>query len=104
MPASPTPELNAWYQDSATGQMFKIVAIDPANDAIELQYYNGDLAEFDFASWFASGFAAIEAPEDWSAPFDDVEADDLGYSDPDQHRPDWQELTLDDILQNSDTA
>jgi hypothetical protein len=91
-------ELDRWFQDTATGQTFRIIAVDRSADSIEVQYQNGDLAEFDFASWQESAFAPIEAPEDWSLPFDDVEIDDMGYSDSDRHEPDLRDLTLDDFL------
>jgi hypothetical protein len=31
----------------------------------------------------------VEAPEDWTAPLDDVEIDDLGYSETDMTTGDW---------------
>lgn len=91
-------EVDRWFQDSATGQTFRVVALDRPGDFIEVQYENGDLAEFDFASWSDSEFVPIEAPEDWTLPFDDVEVDDMGYSDTDRHEPDLHDLTLDDLL------
>ena len=95
-----SPRLETWYQDSTTGRTFRVVALDKSADSIEIQYFNGDLAEYDFASWTDSGFLPVEAPEDWSGPFDDLEPDDLGYSDPDTHcEPD---LTLDDLLNAED--
>lgn len=91
-----TAKLENWYQDSATGRTFRVVAVDKAGDSIEIQYFNGDIGEYDFASWAESGFQMIEPPEDWSGPFDDVELDDMGYSDPDRHEaPDF---SLDDLL------
>lgn len=90
--------LDTWYQDVNTGNNFRVVAMDKASDSIEIQYFNGDLAEYDYASWAESEFIPIEPPEDWSAPFDDVELDDLGYSDPDRHQPHIKGLTLDDLL------
>lgn len=97
MPSAPAL-LDTWYQDAQSGKSFRVVAIDEEADSIEVQYYNGDLGEFDFNSWNDSDFAAIEPPEDWSAPFDDLESDDLGYSDPDRHVRDTTNLTLDDLL------
>jgi hypothetical protein len=78
------------------------VAIDNDSDSIEVQYANGDLGEYDGVVWEDSAFFPIEAPEDWSAPYDDLEVDDLGYSDPDRHGLDAQELTLDDLLDDAD--
>lgn len=96
------PYLGQWYKDPATDQAFRIVALDEEGDSIELQYLNGDISGLDFNAWNDGGFDSIEAPEDWAAPFDDVENDDLGYSDPDVHSPDLRELTLEDILNEED--
>lgn len=90
--------LENWYQDAESGRSFQVVAIDSETDSIEVQYLNGDVGEYDGASWEDSVFFPIEAPKDWSAPFDDVETDDLGYTDPDRHGRDLQEATLDDFL------
>ncbi len=92
------PEVDTWYQDVPSGNAFRVVALDRAGDSVEVQYFNGDLAEYDFGSWYESQFIPIEAPEDWSGPFDDVQLDDFGYSDPDLHEPHRQDLTLDDLL------
>ncbi len=96
------PTLESWYQDAGTGKSFRIVAIDTDNDSIEVQYLNGDIGEFDYASWDDSSFFPIEPPEDWSAPFDDVEIDDLGYTDPDRHGMDRRDVTLDDLIDEED--
>jgi len=101
--ASAPAFLENWYQDRNTGKTFRIVAMDEPTDSIEVQYLNGDLAEYDSAAWDESNFTAIEPPEDWSAPYDDVEADDLGYTDPDLHQRDRPNLTLDDILNEDET-
>lgn len=92
------PILENWYKDASTGRTFRIVAIDEETDSIEVQYFNGDIGEYDFASWLESGFLPIEAPEDWTAPFDAVETDDLGYTDTDIHAPELRDITLDDLL------
>ena len=47
----------------------------------------------------SSTFDYIEDPEDWSAPFDDLELDDLGYTDTDRHaRADSEDLDISDFL------
>ena len=97
--SSADPILENWYQDAESGRSIRIVAIDSDSDSIEVQYLNGDLGEYDSAIWDDSAFFPIEPPEDWSAPFDDVEVDDLGYSDPDRHGLDMQEVTLNDLLE-----
>ncbi len=90
------PVIDQWYKDVENNLMFKVVAIEENGETIEVQYYNGDIGEYDIESWYNSTFDFIETPEDWTAPFDDIEADDLGYSDPDTHgfsNPDDIDLT-----------
>lgn len=80
------PVISQWYKDVENDLLFKIVAIEESDDTIEVQYHNGDIGEYDSDSWYNSTFDFVEAPEDWSAPYGNIEADDLGYSDPDTHQ------------------
>lgn len=81
------PVIGNWYKDVENNLLFKVIAIEESGDTIEVQYYNGDIGEYDNDSWYNSTFDYIETPEDWSAPYDDLEVDDLGYTDPDIHEP-----------------
>jgi hypothetical protein len=90
------PIIGSWYKDVENSLKFKVVAID--EDTIEVQYLNGDIGEYDNDSWYGSTFDYIEDPEDWSAPFDDIETDDLGYSDTDKHRPNADDMDIDDYF------
>lgn len=100
MPTLALPSIEQWFEDIETGRAFRVIAVDEENDSIEIQYYDGDLGELDFASWRESAIIPIEAPEDARGPFDDVEIDDLGYSDPDVHQP--GDRTLNDLLDEKD--
>jgi hypothetical protein len=92
------PVIGRWYKDFENNLVFKVVAIEGKDDAIEVQYANGDLGEYDNETWYASTFDYIEDPEDWSAPFE-IEREDLGYSDPDLHfRADSEDLDINDFL------
>ncbi|MCK4840434.1 MAG: hypothetical protein KAT04_00975 [Methylococcales bacterium] len=93
------PTIGNWYKDVENDLTFKVVAIDESDDSIEVQYINGDISEYDKDTWYNSTFDYVEAPEDWSAAYGDVEADDLGYSDPDVHtKPDQENMNISDIL------
>ena len=100
MPTDIPPSLESWYQDAETGRSFRVVAVDENNESIGVQFYNGDICEMDFPSWQESTVYSIEPPEDASAPFDDMEADDFGYTDTDLHGR--GDLTLDDLLDEKD--
>ncbi len=43
------PEIGLWYRD-IQNRLFEVVAIE-GEDAIEIQYYDGDVTEFDRESW-----------------------------------------------------
>jgi len=43
------PEIGLWYRD-IQNRLFEVVAIE-SEDAIEIQYYDGDVTEFDRESW-----------------------------------------------------
>lgn len=96
--ADPIP--GNWYKDVENSLLFKIIIIDEKADSIEVQYLNGDIGEYDYDSWYNSTFDNIEEPEDWTAPYDEVESDDRGYTDPDQHRPTLKNIDIDDYLDN----
>jgi hypothetical protein len=85
------PVIGRWFKDVENDLSFRVVALEENDDSIEVQYLNGDIGEYDNDTWYNSTFDYIEAPEDWSAPYDDLETDDLGYSDPDTHNNPAQE-------------
>jgi len=92
------PVIEQWYKDVENNLTFKVVAIEESDDTIEVQYSNGDIGEYDTNSWYNSTFDFIEDPEDWSAPFDGLESDDLGYSNSDTPRTDMDDTPLKDYL------
>jgi hypothetical protein len=92
------PIIGSWYKDVVNDLKFQVVAIDESDDSIEVQYLNGDIGEYDQDSWYNSTFDYIEDPEDWSAPFDDIGSDDMGYTDLDEHKPNPEDIDIEDYL------
>lgn len=85
------PKVGEWYK-TAYADPFRVVAIDDDNETVEIQYINGDLEEFDFDSIQELDLEALPPPEDWSAPYGELETDDLGYGDS------GQKAGIDDFL------
>lgn len=77
------PIIGNWYRNQETGNDFEVVALDEDAQTVEIQYFDGEVEELDLDAWYELPIDPIEAPEDWSGPFDEMEADDLGYE-PDQ--------------------
>jgi hypothetical protein len=65
-----------WLKD-VSGQIFEIVAVDRGLDSVDIQYYDGDIAEFDNDSWQQLELVAVAAPEDWFGSYD-IERVDYG--------------------------
>ncbi|MBN1237854.1 MAG: hypothetical protein JXB36_05095 [Gammaproteobacteria bacterium] len=84
------PVVGNWYRHLDKGQMFRVVGIDERRGLIEIQHFDGDLEEIEQADWGDMELEAIAAPEDWTGPIDDVEDDDLGYSETDMTSADWR--------------
>ena len=74
------PVIGNWYQ-SLGGQRFEVIGVDENEGFIEIQYFDGELDALEFDGWSVMGYAEIAPPEDWSGPYDDMEKDDLGYTD-----------------------
>jgi hypothetical protein len=74
------PIVGMWYKHFDKGEEFEVIAVDDDARMVEIQYYDGNVDEMDFYTWYSSSIDPIEAPEDQSAPMDNVETDDLDYS------------------------
>lgn len=78
------PIIGNWYRNEETGDDFEVVALDEDAQTIEIQYFEGELEELDLDAWYELPIESIEAPEDWSGPFDELEPDDLGFDEEDE--------------------
>ncbi|EED33078.1 conserved hypothetical protein [gamma proteobacterium NOR5-3] len=69
------PKLGLWYQDRESGQMFEIVSLDLDEANVQVQYVDGEIADFDLDAWADLRLALAAAPEDWRSAFELDEAD-----------------------------
>jgi hypothetical protein len=85
------PVISQWYRHRDKGQQFYVTALDEEAGTIETQHFDGDIEEMDLDDWHQQSIEAIEPPEDWTGPVDNIVRDDLGYSETDMTSEDWQE-------------
>jgi hypothetical protein len=83
--------IGQWYTRWDKGEIFQVVGYDSKSRTIETQTFDGDLDEIDLETWAGLPLGFAEPPEDWTGPVDDVERDDLGYSETDMSGDDWAE-------------
>lgn len=80
-----------WYLRWDKGEIFQVTACDARAGTVEIQTFDGDLDQIDDETWRSLPLGLAEPPEDWTGPIDDVERDDLGYSETDMSAADWAE-------------
>ena len=85
------PQVSQWYRHLDKGQQFYVNAIDDEEGTVEIQHFDGDVEEVDLDDWRELDLEAIEPPEDWTGTVDDVERDDLGYSETNMTPEDWSQ-------------
>ncbi len=83
--------IGQWYARCDKGEIFQVIGCDEDSPTIEIQNFDGDLDEIDRDTWSALRLALAAPPEDWTGPVDDVERDDLGYSETGMTGADWSE-------------
>ena len=70
------PRIGDWYR-TINGDNFEIVALDPDDSTLEIQYFDGSVEELDLDTWYELDLESVEAPEDWSGSMD-IQRDDYG--------------------------
>ena len=86
------PDIGQWYAHTDKGELFQVVGRDDESRNIEIQYVDGDVDEIDAETWAGLPIERVEPPEDVTVSLDDIETDDLGYSETDMTEADWDEL------------
>ena len=73
---TPLPTVGEWYE-SMEGDTLEVVAFDPDEETVEVQFYDGTIEEYDLDTWGELDLAPAEPPEDWSGSLD-LQRDDYG--------------------------
>jgi hypothetical protein len=85
-----SPEIGQWYLHRDKGEIFRVTAYDEPTHTIEIQTFDGDLDEIDEEAWHTLPLERAGEPEDWTAPLDGIELDELN-SDTEMTAADWAE-------------
>ncbi|HUK03158.1 MAG TPA: DUF6763 family protein [Steroidobacteraceae bacterium] len=81
--------IGQWYSRWDKGEIFQVTGCDEQSRTIEIQSFDGEIDEIDEESWKTLPLGLAQPPEDWTGPVDDVEVDDLGYSETQMTGRDW---------------
>ncbi|HXN10146.1 MAG TPA: DUF6763 family protein [Steroidobacteraceae bacterium] len=78
------PDVGKWYR-AGSGEAYEVVALDEDDGTVEVQYFDGTVAEFELEDWEAQRKSGeiedAEEPEDWTGSVDiDVDDEEEGTS------------------------
>lgn len=85
------PRIGQWYSRLDKGEMFQVTGRDYRARTVEIQTFDGDVDEIDEEAWNTLPLGFAEPPENWTGPVDDVETDDLGYSETGMQPSEWEQ-------------
>lgn len=91
MPIEDKPIPFQWYRHLDKGYRFQVTDVDEEAGTVEIQHFDGDVEELDLDDWYGLEIEPIEPPEDWTGPMDDIERDDLPYTETDMLEEEWTE-------------
>lgn len=74
-----TPHIYDWYLDLRDDRSFMVIYFDEDEGLVEIQYFDGETAEFDLEEWEDMSLEEIEQPDDWTGTIDGLEQDDMGF-------------------------
>ncbi|MGB1556167.1 MAG: DUF6763 family protein [Oceanococcaceae bacterium] len=84
-------EVGSWYRGLGT-EPFEVVALDFDNETIEIQFYDGSLAELDYDSWLELSAVPTTGPDSFEGALDMAHEDLVEYTDLSQPDDDgWAE-------------
>jgi hypothetical protein len=85
-----SPVVGQWYRHLDKGETFQVIDVDAGQGRVALQYFDGDIEDMPRDEWHLQKIEACAPPENWTGPYDDVETDDLGYSETEMSEQDWR--------------
>ena len=73
---SPIIRIGDWFK-TVEGDQLEIVAYDPDEGVVEVQFYDGTIEEYELDDWKELEAVPIAPPEDWAGSYD-LSKDDYG--------------------------
>ena len=62
------PEIGCWYEDNERDCIFEVVSLD--EDSVAIQYFEGELEEFELEVFLRLPLKTVDQPEDWTGPYE----------------------------------
>jgi hypothetical protein len=100
------PQAGQWYEDLDNEESFQVLAVDPDEEIIRIQWPDREIREIDLDQWNEMDLELAVAPEGWVddvAEEDDEEDDEDEWEDEeDDEDDDWDDDEDDDLDEDDD--
>jgi hypothetical protein len=63
-------EVGHWYRIEYSSDPVEVVSLDDDDQTVEIQHFNGEIEAIDVNDWLSLSPIEVQAPEDWSGPFE----------------------------------
>ncbi len=99
------PQAGQWYEDLDNEEAFQVLAVDPDEEIIRIQWPDREIREITLDQWNEMDLELAVAPEGW---VDDVVADDEeededeDWEDDEDEDDDWDDDEDDDLDEEDD--
>ena len=91
MASETEPRLGQWYRHLDKGQEFEVVTVSDDDGVVEIQHFDGDIEAFELEEWQQLHIEAIEPPENWTGPYDEMDEAETWFADSEMSRKEWDE-------------
>lgn len=97
------PQAGQWYEDLDTEEAFQVLAVDPDEEIIRIQWPDREIQEIDLDQWNVMDLELTLPPEGWvdDDEDDDEEDEDDDWED-DEDEDDWDDDEDDDLDEDDD--
>lgn len=68
------PVVTKWYKRLDNGEMFEVIAVDEVDGFVDVQNFDGEVAEMTLHAWRNLNLARVSAP-DWHDSYGSFESD-----------------------------
>jgi len=93
------PQAGQWYEDLDNEESFQVLAVDPDEEIIRIQWPDREIREIDLDQWNEMDLELTVPPEGW---VDDLDEDDDDEEDDDFEDDDWDDDEDDDLDEDDD--
>jgi hypothetical protein len=85
------PVAGQWFEDLEEQELFLVLAVDPDEELVKIQYENGDIEEIDLDTWHVLDLEKTTQPEGWAGSEVDEDDDDEDFEDDEDEDDDWDD-------------